>query len=122
MNIAQQQTQQQLETWSFEMKIPKRVKIGGFWWTIKLDKNVAFEGQVYGSTHFPSQTIFLDPRLPQQKLEQTFIHELLHAINWQYGVAKILDKPDGHNDLEEIAVAGISMGLYQVLVDNKLLK
>lgn len=103
------------------MKIPKRIKIGGFWWAIKFSKDIAVEGQVYGSTHFPSQTIFLDPRLTPQKIEQTFIHEILHAVAWQYGVARMLDAADETKRLEEHVVAGMAFGIHQVLKDNKFL-
>lgn len=98
------------------MKIPSKVKIGGFDLTVKIDKDVALEGQIFGSTHCQTQTIFLDPTTTQQKREQTFLHEILHAISWQAG----LDKQLADNKLEEKIISSLSFGLHQVLKDNGL--
>lgn len=99
------------------MKIPKTVKIMGFDWSIKKDKSVATEGNIYGSTHHGSQTIFLDPENTPQKMEETLLHEMLHAIAWQTGVEKRHRKLEG---VEEDFITALASGLYSVIRDNKL--
>lgn len=98
------------------MNIPNTVKIGGFTWTVEQREDVTREGDAFGLTHFTKQKIFLDPNETQQKKEQVLLHEILHAIWWQQGLgARYKDK----DDLEEEMVQAMSMGLYQVLKDNK---
>ncbi len=102
-----------------KMKIPKKVKVGGFIYPVIENADVANEGNVYGSTHLRRQKIFLEPSETQQKKEQTFIHEVLHAIWNQIGLnTRMKDTPK----LEEEIIDGLSHGLYQVLKDNDLLK
>ena len=70
------------------MTMPKTLKINGFTWKVKTDGAVAIEGRVYGSCHFNSQTIYLDPATTEQKREQCLFHEIMHAIAWQSGLDK----------------------------------
>lgn len=102
------------------MKIPNKFKIIGFDWVVKNNKDVIAEGGVFGSTHTYTQTIFLDPETTQQKKEQTFLHECMHAIWWQTGLGKRYDKDKAI--IEEEIVSALSSGLYQVLKENNLLK
>lgn len=90
------------------MKIPKKIKIGGH--TVKVVfKEV--EGQ-NGSFDSGTNTITIDPKIPQSQKEATFFHEIYHAFNGT------LDSHDyGHAFLDSFAEQ-----LYAVLVDNKLLK
>lgn len=101
------------------MNIPKELKIGAFIWTIQDSKDLAYEGQCYGSTHGYTQKIFLDPGQTDEKKRQTVIHEAMHAIWWQTGLGV---RYKNTKDLEEEVISAISMGLYQVLKDNDLLK
>lgn len=101
------------------MLIPTNLKIGGFDWTVEKNQHVANEGSVFGTTHTHTQKFFLDPSTTDQKNEQTLIHEIVHAVMWQSGLGKRLDRFND-NKLEEEIVQSLSMGLYQVLKDNKL--
>lgn len=101
------------------MKIPKELKIGGFVWIIEDNKDIAHEGQCFGSTHSYSQKIFLDPGQKEEKKQHTVIHEAMHAIWWQSGLGV---RYKNTKDLEEEVISAVSMGLYQVLKDNNLLK
>lgn len=102
------------------MKIPKKLRINGFDWEVKESQEIANEGQAFGSTHYEEQKIFLEPKATKQKKEQVLLHEILHAIWWECGLAQRYkkDKPE----VEEEIITALSHGLYQVLVDNKLLK
>lgn len=101
------------------MELPKELKIGGFQWSVEEHKDVAHEGNVFGSTHTQSQKFFIEPDLAIQKRDQTLLHEIMHAIWWQSGLGKIYNDKE-HKEIEENVVHGLSMGLYQVLKDNKL--
>lgn len=103
------------------MTIPATIKIGGFQWTVEENDKVANEGGVYGSTHHTKQRIFLEPNETQQKKEQTFLHEVMHAIWDNSGLSKRY-KRDKDGDIEEEIMHALSNGLYQVLKDNDLLK
>lgn len=99
--------------------MPKTLKIGGFIWEVKEDKNVSTEGNAFGSTHPISQKIFLEPGGTTQKQEETLIHEIMHAVWWQSGLStRFKDNPK----IEEEVISALSMGIYQVLKDNDLLK
>lgn len=100
------------------MKIPETLKIAGLVWSVNKNDDITREGNCFGSTHHSSQKIFLDPTVPQQKNEQTFIHEIAHAVWDAYGLRgdKIL------KEHEERIIDSMSNGLYQVLNDNGLLK
>lgn len=100
------------------MKIPKKLKVGGLIWEIAEDNNVAEEGQCFASTHPYTQKFFIDPKISQQKKEQSLIHEILHAVWWTNGIRSRKEL----SDHEEFIVDSLSQGLYQVLKDAKLLK
>lgn len=103
------------------MKIPKKINIGGFDWKIEKSEDVATEGNIHGTTHYKKQRFFLDPETSIQKQEQTLIHEIMHAVWWQTGLWERFKKEETKNYEEEI-IHALSMGLYQVLKDNKFLR
>lgn len=103
------------------MKIPKKLKIGGFIWTIVENQDVNNESNVFGSTHYKKQKLFVEPLLniTQQKREQCLFHEIMHALWWQTGLfERYKDTPK----MEEEIIQTLSNGLYQVLKDNSLLR
>ena len=102
------------------MIIPRIIKIGGFEWIVEENAKVASEGGVFGSTHHLTQTIFLDPASTEQKKEHTLIHEIMHAVWWQSGLAVRYKGDKG--GIEEEVVSALAHGVYQVLKDNSLLK
>lgn len=86
------------------MKIPKSLKIGGHLYTISLVDPEDI--QDCGQQNRSRNTIKIRNDLPQSQLEETLIHEVLHAIN---------------GDLKEETVDFLSMAIYQILKDNKLI-
>lgn len=98
------------------MKFPAKLKIGGFTWQVEENGDVSNEGNIFGSTHTRTQKIFLEPGLTKQKLEQTLLHEVMHAVWWQSGLSKM----SFDLNVEETIVHALSMGLYQVFCDNNL--
>lgn len=93
------------------MKIPKRFKIGGHWFTVKFRNRTDDGFDVTGRKNSWNNEIVLQAEAEFSKQFSTLLHEAVHEIAWQ-------------NDLRltETQVASISEGLFQVLVDNKLLK
>lgn len=99
------------------MKIPKTIKVGGFDWKVSFNDEVTAEGNCFGSTHHRTQKIYLENKetCSQDKVDQTLLHEILHAVWWQQGLTE-----SEARQYEEFIVSSLSMGLYQVLKDNKL--
>jgi hypothetical protein len=86
------------------MKIPTKFTIGGLTWTVRRVKRLK---GCYGSCHIPTQTIkILDTLAPEIK-EQTFCHELVHAI--LYGKGLLTENHD-----EEL-VDSFAMFLHQYM-------
>lgn len=100
------------------MKIPKKLHINGFDWDIIWSQDIADEGSCYGSAHLSKQKMFLSPSGTKQKIEETFIHEILHAVWWQQCINNMIDD----DTAEEKIINALAFGLYQVLKDNNLLK
>lgn len=99
------------------MKIPKRMNIVGLEWQVDFDAQFCADRSVHGATSSDSQTIKLQPQCSRQLQEQTFIHELLHAVWWSMGL-----KEHFKDDDEEKVVNSLANGLYQALNENGLLQ
>lgn len=85
------------------MKLPKKLKIGGHTFTVELlDK---LENDAFGTTMQAKNLLQFRKGIPASQLESTFLHEILHVINY---------------NLTEEQVEYIANGLYQVIVDNKI--
>lgn len=102
------------------MKIPESVMINGFVWEVRFDRSVANEGNCFGSCHHSTQSIYLDPSTTRQKQEETFLHEVLHAVAWHSGLERRMINAKQNDLLEEI-VTSLAGGLFQTLSDNGLL-
>jgi hypothetical protein len=86
------------------MNIPSKLKIGGHIYSIELVDPELLSNDC-GEQNRARNTIKIRNDLPQSQLEETLIHEVLHAIN---------------GDLKEETVDFLAMAIYQILVDNKL--
>ena len=94
------------------MIIPKKLNIMGFPHQVKLvspppkdDKGEECNGIIDIDTGI----ISLDKNLPEDKLGQCFLHEILHAI-------------DARDELSEVATESFARNLYQVLKENGILR
>ena len=94
-----------------------KIRVGPFFYEVYLTNQDVIDGEeVYGSTHNSDQKIFLDGRRTRQKVEQTFIHELLHACCFVNGLSY---RFNGEKKVDEEDVCReMSMTLYQVIRDN----
>lgn len=93
------------------MNIPKIVRIGGIDYTVVHKENLNTGGQLaLGRCHFDDEKIELASNLQgEQGIEQTFLHEILHAICNHFD----LELNDDEDSLDKVA-----KGLYMVLKDN----
>ena len=100
------------------MKIPKSLKVGGIIYKIE-KKRVLDKGENKFSGVAKHRQAIIKIALydnegelyDKRKLEECFIHEILHCVDDIYNNQK----------LDEDMVERLSQGLYQVLKDNKLL-
>lgn len=103
------------------MKRPHRIKIGAHWYRIQWIPEPLVEGKFVGLCYHRSKLIKIAAELPRRMQVQTLIHELMHAIYYEWGLTNSeMPAPDYAAGLcsEENAVNGISLGLTTVLVDN----
>lgn len=98
-----------------KFEIPKKVKVAGLSWDVTFDSAFCNKNGVLGATSMNNQEIILDPNVSPEMIMSTFLHELIHAINFQYGVTKVLD-----DKIEEIVTNAISNGLWAAIQDNNL--
>ena len=91
------------------MKIPNKIKICGIDYEVITEK---FDNEsLFGTSNERMAKICLNENINGQVREETFLHEVIHVINW---VSEM--------NLKENQVGVLSRILYQVLIDNNLLK
>lgn len=89
------------------MIIPKRFKIGGVTWTVK--EVEVIPGGCFGQTELWNAEISITKSLKQDTKEQTYIHELLHALMFSMG----------KRNHDEEFVDGLATLLHQYLKQQK---
>lgn len=100
------------------MKIPETLKVGGFNYLVKKGYEFSERTDLKGQTQHELLKIVIAEKTaggksyPKQQTEECFIHEIVHAVDYIYN----------NNSLKEKDVSAISLGLYQVLNDNGLLR
>ena len=101
------------------MIIPDVVRVGSVFYEVKTQNTpIVMNGvQCLGYCDYYSHTIMLDLSMQdEQTLEQTFCHELIHAMMFE---RKINLETMGltNNQMEEV-VDNMGIALHQVLLDN----
>ena len=89
------------------MRIPKKLKIGGFEITIRKEKDLILERENFGEWHIKNYEIWLDSEICKQQQEETFLHEIVEAINAIY-----------HTKLEHNQLSLIATVFHQIITDN----
>jgi len=89
------------------MKIPNKVKIGGYTYDIEIDKTLALKSGYQGTQCSNTLEIKIDGGIAQQNKESTLIHEIIEAINYHYELK-----------LEHTVISTLESALYQVITDN----
>lgn len=79
------------------MRIPTSFKLGGITWKVVLRKRLPGK---YGECDLAKTTIYVKENIDQELKEQTFCHELIHAIMFARGISQ-----EDHNETEVDAFA-----------------
>ena len=90
-----------------ELKIPKTFKVAGRRYDVSFHDNLVVEESLIGESNQNTGRVRLQSGLSPDLTAITFLHELLHAIDYVY-----LDK-----SLDEKQIAVLGNALYQVLGD-----
>jgi len=95
------------------MKIPDKVKVAGHIYKIEWNNEWLNDNGCVGYSFHNKLLIYLckifrGDKLSESIIEETLLHEILHAVDVNYN----------HHTLSEEAVDRLSEGLYQVLKDN----
>ena len=74
------------------MKIPTSFKILGKTYRVKYDslQDTGF----FGLVDVDEKIVVLDSRITGYKLQQTFMHEIIHVIQYESGLAEIQNEND----------------------------
>lgn len=89
--------------------IPKTAKVGGFLY--RIERVHILEDECVGfSCPQESKILLSDKTQSGDYLNQAFLHELLHAIDYVYN----------NNSLDDDQVERIAHGIYQVFLDNAI--
>ncbi|MBO1583235.1 ImmA/IrrE family metallo-endopeptidase [Bacillus sp. XF8] len=83
-------------------------KIGGVKYNVQSVKGLAKEHGVLGQILYNDLIIKVDADLPRDRLEETFIHEVLHGIFHEAG----------YEEQDEDMINRVGKVLYQVIQDN----
>lgn len=91
-----------------KITIPKTLEIGGYTFTIEASESTSKEliaKAAFADSNPPSlKRIRLDPNNTNQQINNDFIHELIHCIDYVYS----------ENRVKEGQVSGLANGLQQV--------
>lgn len=86
-----------------------RIKIGGIYFTVKLDDSV-YDRQHFGEVNISKSEILLATNLDEQSAMQTLLHEIVHVILLQSGL-KFEEQSESWVDVA-------AYGFLQVMNDN----
>ncbi|WP_407857658.1 hypothetical protein [Enterococcus hailinensis] len=89
------------------MKLPKEIKVCGINYKIELVEviDIAGERNYQGMCHFDLAKIEILESLSDQRKEQTFVHELTHAIFYEAG----------YDEQDEDMINRVGIALHQVI-------
>ena len=100
------------------MRIPKTLKVGGIDYKVIKRKILVGEARKFFAVAKHRQatieiaSTYNEEAYSTQKIEECFIHELVHCVDEIYNNQK----------LDEPTVERLSQGIYQTLKDNGMLK
>lgn len=101
-----------------EIEIPKSIKVGGKTYSILYPYVFTERTDLRGQTCSDTLEIKISDQLKTgekfhtENIQETFIHEVLHAVDIIYN----------SNKLEEDEITRLGEGLFQVLKDNDFIK
>lgn len=94
------------------MKLPERVKIGPYKYSVHAKKKVRKDGRdLYGYIAYGPQKIEVQSGLSDERTSAIFLHEALHGLSDAYSI-----------NLSEKQVTKLGVALAEFLTENDLLK
>jgi hypothetical protein len=88
--------------------VPEKVNVAGIEYTVKYVQGLEQKHGLMGLVRYGPAEIEIDKTLSDERKEQVFVHELLHACFFEAG----------YTEQDEDTVNRVSAVLYQVLKDN----
>lgn len=93
------------------MDIPRKIRVGDKWYSIEIVEAMQEHGML-GEVNYPQQKIKIGTKLKNRKVakdevQDTFWHELIHAILYDMGRYKLTK--------DEAFVSGLSSRLYKAI-------
>lgn len=94
------------------MKIPNRIKVGGITYQILIEPIERSESGnlLLGQTNNIDNTIRINSKSAPERQQQTFFHELMHAVAFESSNTELYD--------DERTIDSVGLMLYQVFMDN----
>lgn len=89
------------------MNMPDKIKIGGMIYTVEEKADEVRDNRRSGCSNGNAQTIIIDKDITKQFKESTFIHEVLHQIDFIYNI-----------ELDHKQVFLLETGIFAFLKDN----
>lgn len=90
-----------------KLKIPNTVQIGTYRYNIVLDHKTALKDSSTGTIDHIDSIIRIDPHISVSMRTTTFLHELIHLIESNYGI-----------DISDSDVSRLSHGMAEFLGNN----
>ncbi|MDF1510585.1 ImmA/IrrE family metallo-endopeptidase [Robertmurraya sp. DFI.2.37] len=90
--------------------VPEKVNVAGIEYSVKNVKGLSNNHDKMGVVRYGTAEIELDADMSQERKEQVFVHEMLHACFFEAG----------YTEQDEDAINRVSAILYQVLKDNAI--
>lgn len=90
--------------------IPNSINVAGINYEVKEVEGINDRFNTLGMVNYARSMIEIDSDMSKSKLEQTFIHEVLHACFYEAGI----------EEQDEDVINRVGIVLYQVLKDNQL--
>lgn len=87
--------------------LPKHIKVGGITYNVEIVEPNLMDDSI-GLTSFRDATIYVSKNSSSELMEETFIHELIHAMLAH----------SGYVEHDEIMVESLAQTLYGVIKDN----
>lgn len=91
-------------------KLPNKINVAGIDYEVKEVDGLAYKHDHWGKIYYENGLIEIDSSICQSRKEQTFVHEMLHAVFTEAG----------YEEHEEEMITRVSNVLYQVLKDNDI--
>lgn len=98
------------------MKLPRKIKVGGYWFKIEKGYKFRDKDNLLGQANFNQLKIRMEDKdrdgkkLSSEREMELLVREILHCVDYVYNGQRV----------KETSISCMAHGLYQVLKDNHL--